>query len=59
MTPFVLQQKDEFGDWQPVYQGTTIGHKKICPLSGKPVQELRIFVTSARDRVLLRSVQAY
>lgn len=56
---FVIQARNDFGQWSPIYHGTTIGHKKICVLDEKPYDELRVFVTSARDQVLLRRLAIY
>lgn len=60
------------GGQYPLYQGTCIGHKKICqledpfalqnPLTGEDVQEittLKVQVTAARDEVLMKEIKVY
>ena len=59
------------GGEYPVFQGTCIGHKKICrlvdpfarqnPLIGKmdAVEELIVTVTAARDEVEMKRITAY
>lgn len=42
------------------YQGTTIGHKKICALPHPlKTKKLAITITAARDQALLRSIQVF
>ena len=36
------------GAWQTVYRGTTVGHKKIVPLTLPPVRELALCIEDAR-----------
>lgn len=57
---FQLRALMEDGTTQTIYQGTTIGHKKICALS-HPIQtkQLVIAVTAARDTVNLQSIQVF
>lgn len=56
----------------PIYEGTVVGHKKICvlqdpfsqqnPLLGdgtKPVKTFTLRITSARDQVFLKNVTVY
>ncbi len=60
------------GEQYPLYQGTTIGHKKICPLhdpfadqnpliasSGTSPQQFRIKIRSARGEVHLKNIQVF
>ena len=60
------------GSQFPLYQGTTIGHKKICTLtdpfaeqnrllddSGDKIDQLRVRVTAARGEVFLKDVKIY
>ena len=62
---FVLMKKDDFGQWKSFYAGSCIGHKKICRLTdwdgseGVTVDQLRVFVTAARDQVQWRQIAAY
>ncbi len=55
---FVLQAKDDEGKWMSFYKGCCIGHKKICRVSLE-TGEFRLFVTSARDEVVLRDLAVY
>lgn len=62
---FVLMRRDDFGQWKSFYAGSCIGHKKICRLTGwdgsdgVTLDQLRIFVTAARDQVQWRRIAAY
>lgn len=60
------------GGQYPLFQGTCIGHKKICPLrdpfalqnplidvAGEKISALNVQVTAARDEVLMKSVEIY
>lgn len=60
------------GGQYPLYQGTCIGHKKICqledpfalqnPLTGEAPQEittLKVQVTAARDEVIMKKIEVY
>ncbi len=42
----------------PVYNGYTIGHRKICPVNVK-TEALTLFITGARDTVEMREISAY
>ena len=63
---FLIQVQDEFGQWNSVSQGTTIGHKRIVSLAkpefkveSVPVRKMRILITAARDKVEKLSVKLY
>ena len=56
---FLIQRKDWQGGWDTVYEGTTIGHKKICPVNLKAISECRVYITSARDTVKLKTIDLY
>ena len=60
------------GEQYPLYQGTCIGHKKICQLqdpfakqnplindSGDTVSRVKIQITAARDEVFLKEIKVY
>lgn len=48
------------GSEQTVYQGTTIGHKKICPLPrGIKTKKVVVAVTAARAAAYLKPIQVY
>ena len=48
------------GAEQTVYQGTTIGHKKICPLPrGIKTKKVVVAVTAARAAAYLKPIQVY
>ena len=55
---FSLEEQDEYGLWQAIYHGSTIGHKRICPVSTQ-TSALRVRIRSARDAVNMLSIQAY
>lgn len=46
---FKIQVKGKRGAWQTVYEGTTVGHKKICPLDTMKCDEIRVVFTEYRD----------
>lgn len=56
---FKVQARNAFGNWEAIYHGTTVGHKRICPLDGEARGELRVLVASARDEVLLRRIALF
>ena len=60
------------GSQYPLYQGTTIGHKKICQLqdpfalqnplindSDDEISKLKVQITAARDEVVMREIRIY
>lgn len=60
------------GSQFPIYQGTCIGHKKICQLydpfvgqnplqddTGERISRIQVRVTAARDEALIKSIKAY
>lgn len=60
------------GAQYPVYQGTCIGHKKICQLqdpfagqnplqddTSETISQIQLRITAARDEVILKSVKLY
>lgn len=62
---------DQISDF-PIYQGTTVGHKKICRLydpfalqnpltddSVRTIDRLTVFVTAARDSVQMKKITVY
>lgn len=68
---FRILAGDQTGGY-PLYQGTTVGHKKICRLydpfalqnpltddSARTIQELTVFVTAARDEVRLKKITVH
>lgn len=55
---FSLEEQDEYGLWRAIYHGSTIGHKRICPVSTQ-TSALRVRIRSARDAVNMLSIQAY
>ncbi len=56
---FLIQRPEWNGTWGTVYEGTTIGNKKICPVHLRDIKEFRIFITSARDTVTLKTVDLF
>lgn len=55
---FIIQSRSWNG-WNTVYEGTTIGHKRICRLKLDGVSELRVVITSARAEVNLKTLEIY
>lgn len=60
------------GNQYPLFQGTTVGYKKICALtdpfaeqnrllddSGDKIDRLRVKITAARDEVFLKSIRIF
>lgn len=60
------------GSQYPLYQGTTIGHKKICQLqdpfalqnplindSDGQISRLKVQITAARDEVMMKEIKIY
>ena len=69
----ILRENSEVGKAFPIYQGRTVGNRKICTLwdigkgqnpllfnyERKPVDHLVLRITSSRGPVHLRSVKVY
>ena len=55
---FQIRYRDADGVWQKAYDGTCIGHKKICPVNFT-ASAIRIHVTAARDAVEWRQIALY
>ena len=55
---FSLEAQDEYGQWRAIYHGSTIGHKRICPVSAQ-TGALRVRTRSARDSVNMHSTAVY
>jgi alpha-L-fucosidase len=55
---FIIQTENDRHSYDKRYMGTCIGHKKICPVHIK-ADKIRIFVTSARDKVLFKNISLY
>ena len=55
---FLLETKNELGQWQAFYEGQCIGHKKICQVQIE-TDMIRLHITSARDTVKLREIQLF
>ncbi|MDD6799796.1 MAG: alpha-L-fucosidase [Firmicutes bacterium] len=47
------------GEGVRVYEGYTVGHRKICQLSNVRTDKLTLFVTGARDTVHLRDISVF
>ncbi len=69
---FRITAETQNGDQFPLYQGTCIGHKKICalqdpfslqnPLIGaemKGISALNVKITAARDQVMMKAITLY
>lgn len=54
---FVVEVKQ--GDtWETIYQGKTIGYRKICRFDAIKSCEIRVRITMSRAKVMLRSLKA-
>ena len=47
------------GNWQPVYQGTTVGFKRICRFTPTEAASWRISITQSRRAPTLRFIGGY
>lgn len=57
---FQLQALMPDGTQAVIYRGTTIGHKKICPLPPEiKTKKLTVYITAARDHAHMRAIQVY
>ncbi len=56
---FLIQRPNWNGSWDTVYEGTTVGSKKICPVNLRGVDKCRIYITSARDAVHMKKIDLY
>ncbi len=54
---FAVQYETQ-GGWRTAYQGTTIGHKRICPVDFQ-ARHVRVAITSARDCVEMLVISLY
>ena len=65
-------QRIQSGSQYPLYQGTCIGHKKICQLqdpfalqnplindSDETISRLKVQVTAARDEAFIKEIKVY
>ena len=46
------------GQWENVYQGTTIGNRRMALLKGM-AQKLRLQITFARDAVNMKTIRLF
>lgn len=56
---FLIQRQNWDGQWDTIYEGTTIGHKKICSVHLRGIKECRVYITSARDTLNLKNMDLY
>lgn len=56
---FTIQTRTGNGEYFPIYNGTTIGNKKIIDLNGQEIDNLRIFVKMSRGEVKIKSCLVY
>lgn len=56
---FIIQKPNDRGGWENIFDGTTVGTKRIVPLNGLTTDLLRIFVTSARDTPEFSKISVY
>lgn len=55
---FVIEAKCKDG-FETVYEGTTIGYKKICAVDPLVTDEIRITITSCRKNVMIQTISIY
>ncbi len=49
----------ENGDWKPIGTGTTIGHKRILPVSPVETQHLRVRITESKACPVISNMEVY
>ena len=47
------------GSWQPLYTGSSIGHKRILPIAPRTYSALRMVATESRGEPRIRRIAAY
>ncbi|WP_345940772.1 discoidin domain-containing protein [Paenibacillus sp. ALJ109b] len=45
---FTLEAKEESGDWQELYRGTIVGHKRICSFEPFTAKSIRLAIHESR-----------
>lgn len=56
---FIISAKQEDGSWLQIYEGTTVGYKKICPVEETVTKELKIVFDDFRVSVILNNLGVY
>ena len=56
---YFIQKPAEGGKWLSVYEGTTVGNRKIVPLDNVETNMLRIFIASSRDVPEISEIKIY
>lgn len=56
---FVIEARGASGEWAPVTEGTTIGHKRILVFPDTEADAVRVSVTSSRGESHIMPVEAY
>lgn len=56
---FFVQKQNEHGIWGNIFEGTTIGNKRIISLQGVEADKLRIFIVSSRDTPEISEISVY
>jgi len=59
VSSFIIQNIDKFGNHYTIYEGTTVGHKRICKIKRTDVNYLRIYITGSRGKAELRDIEIY
>ena len=47
------------GGWENLFEGTTVGAKRIVEFGGISADRLRIFVTASRDKPIFGKIAVY
>ena len=58
MESFLVDRLRPDGQWENVYQGTTIGNRRMALLKGM-AQKLRLQITFARDAVNMKTIRLF
>lgn len=56
---FFVQSPNEHGIFGNIFEGTTIGNKRIIPLGGVETDRLKIFIVSSRDTPDISEISVY
>lgn len=56
---FCIDAADLQGDWKQIFEGTTIGYKKICKLNPVHTNKIRIRILECRSNPAIRFVGVY
>lgn len=56
---FNIEALDENGEWNKVYDGTTIGYKRIAKLEPVETAKIRVNIQDSKESILLSNIDVY